>query len=105
MHNEHWQFCLGVPHLTHAMKVPHFSYASIRPFAPLPFPMIMEVENGGLEDDFSLLLGAIFHFHDYGRKGICSFNFHFVIFMDVFNSRRVVVCPTRLGILSLVNAP
>ena len=23
----------------------------------------MEVENGGLEDDFSLLLGAIFHFH------------------------------------------
>ena len=33
-------------------------------------PIIMEVENGGLEDDFSLLLGAIFHFHDYGRKGI-----------------------------------
>ena len=29
----------------------------------------MEVENGGLEDDFSLLSGAIFHFHDYGRKG------------------------------------
>ena len=28
----------------------------------------MEVENGGLEDDFGLLLGAIFHFHDYGRK-------------------------------------
>ena len=27
----------------------------------------MEVENGGLEDDFGLLLGAIFHFHDYGR--------------------------------------
>ncbi len=36
----------------------------------LPFsPIIMELENGGLEDDFSLLLGAIFHFHDYGRKG------------------------------------
>ena len=34
----------------------------------LPF-LIMEVENGGLEDDFSLLSGAIFHFHDYGRKG------------------------------------
>ena len=28
----------------------------------------MEVENGGLEDDFSLQ-GASFHFHDYGRKG------------------------------------
>ena len=38
----------------------------------LPFlhlsPIIMEVENGGLEDDFSLK-GAIFRFHDYERKG------------------------------------
>ena len=33
-------------------------------------PIIMEVENGGLEDEFSLLLGTILHFHDYGRKGM-----------------------------------
>ncbi len=36
-------------------------------------PIIMEVEHRGLEDDFSFQ-GAIFHFHDYGRKGIfCNF--------------------------------
>ena len=32
-------------------------------------PIIMEVENRGLEDDFSLQ-GGHFHFHGYGRKGI-----------------------------------
>ena len=53
-------------------------------------PIIMEVGNGAPEDDFSLLLGAIFHFHDYGRKGkplpkqyrklSSSFNFRFHCF-------------------------
>ena len=33
-------------------------------------PTIMEVENGGLEDDWLVSKGAIFHFHDYGRKSI-----------------------------------
>ena len=29
----------------------------------------LEVENGGLEDDWLVSKEAIFHFHDYGRKG------------------------------------
>ena len=58
----------------------------------------MEVENGGLEDDFSLLSGTIFHFHDYGRKGtflkkdstIWDFDylrFQTAIFFYFFNGR------------------
>ena len=30
----------------------------------------MEVENGGLEDDFNLQGGFFFYFHDYGTNGI-----------------------------------
>ena len=37
-------------------------------------PITMEVENGGLEDDWLVSKGAIFHFHDYGRKGKCHFS-------------------------------
>ena len=29
----------------------------------------MEMEYGGLEDDWLVSKGAIFHFHEYGRKG------------------------------------
>ena len=32
-------------------------------------PIIIEVESGGLEDDWLVSKGAIFDFHDYGRKG------------------------------------
>ena len=32
-------------------------------------PIIMEVENGGLEDVWFVSKWAIFHFHNYGRKG------------------------------------
>ena len=32
-------------------------------------PIIMEVENGSIQDDRFLYNTAIFHFHDYGRKG------------------------------------
>ena len=34
-------------------------------------PIIMEVENGGLENDWLVSKGAIFHFHGYGRKSRC----------------------------------
>ena len=37
-------------------------------------PIIMEVENGGLENDFTVVSkGAIFHCHDYGRKDFFLF--------------------------------
>ena len=37
----------------------------------------MEVENGGLEDDWLVSTEAIFHFHDYRRKGnMMSSYFH-----------------------------
>ena len=34
----------------------------------------MEVENGSLQDDRFLYNRVIFHFHDYGRKGIQNLN-------------------------------
>ena len=51
-------------------------------------PIIMEVENGVLEDVWLVSKWAIFQFHDYGRKGsqgaIAFLGLHFSVFFFFF---------------------